>query len=78
MVLTFVFSLHLCPQSAVKNELKQISITIVEFPDDVRLILFFDVCLEFQVTVLSKLNFKKNVYVKSIDVQEKKVFTSWI
>ena len=49
---------------AVKSEQKQISISNhqIEFPAGVRLILLkshFDACLECQVTVLSKLNFKK-------------------
>ena len=37
----------------------------------------FDVCLECEVTVLSKLNSKKRV-CKSIDIQKKILFTSWI
>ena len=44
-----------------------LAITIVEFPDDVHLISLksrFDACLECQVTVLSKLNFKKRVCKK--------------
>ena len=44
--------------------LDQLAINIFEFPDDVRLISFksrFDACLECQVTVLLKLNFKKCV-----------------
>jgi len=44
-----------------------LAITIVEFPDDVHLIslkFHFDACLECQVTVLSKLGFKKCVCKK--------------
>ena len=53
-----------------------LAINIFKFPDDVRLILLksrFDAHLECQVTVVSKLNFKKqNVCAKSLDFQEKK------
>ena len=51
------------------------AITIVEFLDDMHLILLksrFDVCSECQVTVLSKLDFKK-VFVKRIDFRGKNV-----
>jgi len=52
----------------------QLATNIFEFPDDVRSILLkshFDACLECQVTVLSKLNLKKNVYAKSINFRKK-------
>ena len=44
-----------------------VEITMVEFPDDVHLILCksrFDACLECQATMLSKLSFKKRVCKK--------------
>ena len=44
-----------------------LAINIFKFPDDMHLILLkscFDVCLECQVTVLSKLNSKKRVFKK--------------
>ena len=46
-----------------------------EFPDEVRLILLkslFDACLECQVTVVSKLNFKKRVCKKYWFLEKKK------
>ena len=51
---------------------------LLTFPDDVHLILLksrFDVCMECQVTVLSKRN-SKNVFAKSIDFQKKKKISS--
>jgi len=63
-----VFSLHQCLQRAVMNESSyQLAINIFEFPDDVHSISLkshFDACLECQVTVLSKLNFKKHASKK--------------
>ena len=69
-----VFPLHQCLQRAVMNEPKQLSISNqhIWVP---RLCVFnfaqFDVCLECEVTVLSKLISKKRV-CKSIDIQKKK------
>ena len=64
----------------MKNESSyQFAINIFKFPDDVRLVSLkshFIVCLECQVTVLSKQNFKKRV-CKSL-FQKKYLFNSWI
>jgi len=52
-----------------------LAITIVEFPDGVRLILLksrFDACLECQGTVLSKLNLKK-MCMQKVLIFEKKI-----
>ena len=68
-----------CTTARTNESRYPLAISIVEFPNDVRLILHksrFDVCLECQVTVLSKLDFK-NVYEK-VSIFRKKVFTSWI
>ena len=53
----------------------QLAISIVKFPGDVRLILLksrFDACLEFQVTMLSKLDLKRAC--KKYWFSKKKVF----
>ena len=58
-----------------------LAITIVEFPDDMRLISLksrFDAYLECQVTVLSKLAFKNTCMQKVLIFEKKKVVTSWI
>ena len=76
-----VFSLHQCFHCAViKNENSyQLAINIFKFPDDVRLISLksrFDACLECQVTVLSKLSFKKRA-CKKYWFSKKKICSPW-
>ena len=62
------------PSTSVLNENQssyQLAISTFKFPD-MCIQFCFDVCLECEITVLSKLNSKKRVW-KSIDIQKKKI-----
>ena len=73
-----LFTLHQRLQRTLKNEQKQLSISnhhsqVPRWRALVSLKSCFDACLECQVTLISKLNFKKNVHAEYWFLKKKSV-----